>query len=167
MPRTGKRSNAAYIENRGRLHEALELRKRGWTFKAIAEQCKWNSASACYQAVVAEINKIPREAAEEVLRLDLERLNDLWDKHFQAAKDGNIGSLTACIRIMERRAKLLGLDAPVKQEVKQEIVGGVLIAPGMVAEETWTSAAQHQQQHLKDQEAKVSDISHLRIQKTA
>ena len=49
--------------------------------------------------------------------LELERLDKLWFAMYRQATQGNQGAVDRCIRIMERRAKLLGLDAPTKTEL--------------------------------------------------
>lgn len=63
------------------------------------------------------LEKIRTETAEEAeaLRtLELERLDRLWLQCYQSAQQGDLPAVDRCLRIMERRSKLLGLDAPTK-----------------------------------------------------
>ena len=49
--------------------------------------------------------------------MEVERLNELFKSAYPKAKKGDEKSINSCLKIMERKAKLLGLDAPEKQEV--------------------------------------------------
>jgi hypothetical protein len=74
-----------------------------------------------------------RAPADEVRLLDLVRLDKLWAAHYTRACRGNHRSTMICLRIMERRARLLGLDAPLHVAAKQghRTGGGVLVLPGV------------------------------------
>jgi hypothetical protein len=52
---------------------------------------------------------IPVETAQQVLRLELQRLDELQSAVFSRAADGDIEAVDACLRIQNQRAKLLGL----------------------------------------------------------
>jgi len=98
---------------------ALELRKAGATYRAIGEALGITPVGA-YRAVmraIAKLNARVLEEAEAVRRLELERLDDLLLAMWPQAKKGNQGAVDRVLRIMERRARLLGIDAPVKQEL--------------------------------------------------
>lgn len=97
--------------------KALELRMEGKTFEAIALEAGYNSKQAAYDAVKRSLDAITREPAQDLIRLDLERLDVLWQIQYLNAQGGDVQAMAACMKIMERRARLLGLDAPVKQEV--------------------------------------------------
>lgn len=49
--------------------------------------------------------------------LELAKLDEMEIKVSANARSGNEGAIDRALRIMERRAKILGLDAPTKQEV--------------------------------------------------
>lgn len=97
--------------------KALELRMEGKTFEQIAVETGYNSKQAAYDAVKRSLDAITREPAQELIKLDLERLDVLWQIQYLNAQSGDVQAMAACMKIMERRAKLLGLDAPAKQEV--------------------------------------------------
>lgn len=113
----GQKTKPETIEAKMRAAKALELRMEGKAFDAIAEEAGYNSRQAAYDAVKRALTAIVREPAEELIRLDLERLDVLWGIQYLNAQAGDVQAMAACMKIMERRAKLLGLDAPVKQDV--------------------------------------------------
>lgn len=67
-----------------------------------------------YQHAVAKIVKgqIDANYAQQVLQLELDRLDIMQQKYFDGAVDGNLDCLQAMLAIMKRRAAYLGLDAP-------------------------------------------------------
>ena len=98
---------------------ALRLRSLGFSYQAIADQMGVTKATAynrCQRALAA----IPAEAVDEFRRLEGQRLDLLLEKAMEKALSEEKGALFAIDRvlaIMDRRAKLMGLDAPIKTEV--------------------------------------------------
>ena len=93
---------------------AVEMRTRGHTYQQIADACGV-SMSAAYKAVCTYLEQtraIAREAAEEVRRLELDRLDRMLAAFGPRAEDGDAAAADRVLRIQERRARLLGLDAP-------------------------------------------------------
>jgi len=122
-PKTSKRRLEA-VEKQQR---ALEMRKRGTSFQAIADELGYSNKSGAYKAVMSAIEKMLREPAEEVRTLELERLDELLSGLWEKAVKGDAAALDRVLRIMERRAKYLGLDAPKESNVN---VGGELKVTG-------------------------------------
>jgi len=93
---------------------ALELRRDGLSYRAIAKKLNSTPVTAWrdVQAALRASLKLRDGEADMLRQLELERLDMLWRalEHFMAA--GHVGSILAGVRVMERRAKLLGLDAP-------------------------------------------------------
>lgn len=99
--------------------QALELRKQGLTYRDIGDKLSISYQQA-HNDVNAELKRLATltlESAEGLRQLELERLDMLIKGLEPMARVGNPGAVTAYLRVMERRAKLLGLDAPVRQEV--------------------------------------------------
>ena len=96
--------------------EALEYRKMGYSFDAIG-QAMGVSTPRAHQLVTEGLRTVLLEPAEEVLKLELVRLDDLLVGSWEAAAKGDPQSLQNVMRILERRAKVLGIDAPIKQEL--------------------------------------------------
>lgn len=94
--------------------KALELRKAGATYDQISSQLGYANRSVAWQAVRKAIADIVREPAEEVLTLELARLDALLLGCWSKAKSGDTQAIDRALRIMERRAAYLGIDAPKK-----------------------------------------------------
>jgi len=106
------------IEVAERRRKAVELRKAGASFDDIAVQCGYKDRSGAYRAVKAALKDITREPAEELLTLELARLDAMLLGLWADARKGNVMKIDRVLKIMDRRAKLLGLDAPTRVVVE-------------------------------------------------
>lgn len=95
---------------------ALEMRKFGYSYDQIAEHFETSTASARGLVKTAMEHAI-REPGQEVIDLELQRLDQLYRLAFAAACNGDTDAITKCLAIQQRRAKYLGLDAPEKREL--------------------------------------------------
>ena len=100
-----------------RQREALELRKAGATFEAIAKRLGYRGPSGAYNAVMAGLRKTLQEPADDLRKMELERLDALTLRSWSLASQGSLEAIDRILRIMARRAKLLGLDAPERKEL--------------------------------------------------
>ena len=112
----GNTTSAARARKLERQAKALELRRMGKGYIEIASVLGIGKSQAhrLVQSGLSEARaQIDAEAselkAEELSRLDA-MLSGLWPD----ARKGGQGAVDRVLKIMERRAKLLGLDAPVK-----------------------------------------------------
>jgi DNA-binding CsgD family transcriptional regulator len=105
------------LKSAERAIKALDLRKSGKTYREIADILGISDVRA-WQIITKELNKLndtTQEAATELKRMELERLDAIHKKMAELMDtDGNVGAATVCLRVSERRSKLLGLDAPTK-----------------------------------------------------
>jgi len=108
--------------------EALKLRSRGFTYQQIADSMGVSKQGA-WDRVKRALADIPREAAEEYRALECERLDALLAVATHQALTGkrSLFAIDRCIMIMDRRAKLLGLDAPIKSQVETITYDGATI----------------------------------------
>ena len=97
-----------------RATEALELRKGGATFGQIAEKLEYKSAASAFKAIDRALAKTMQEAAGQLRCLEAERLDRMFLAIWPKAKGGDLAAIERALGIMNRRAKLLGLDAPTK-----------------------------------------------------
>src|SRR5690348_9182032 len=108
-----------------RTAEALELRKAGHSYAAIAAKLGYSNQGAAYKAVKRALDRTLQEPADELRRVEVERLDDLlaglWDK----AKGGNLWAVDRALAIMQRRAELLGLDAKPAEPVDERPYAGL------------------------------------------
>jgi hypothetical protein len=91
---------------------AITLRKAGLGYAAIAQQCGYAGPSGAYAAVMTALRAVTREPAAELRDLELARLDELLQGLWLDARKGNVQKIDRVLKIMQRRADLLGLDAP-------------------------------------------------------
>jgi len=124
---TGKRQAANEITRARRQQRVLELRETAMSVRAIATQiiaeglapADYNHATVS-RDVKSEFKRLQERGCEiaeharamELLRLDV-MLHAVWGK----IGAGDVRAIDTALRVGERRAKLLGLDAPVKQDM--------------------------------------------------
>ena len=115
------KSSVRRIRTTEKTLKALELRKRGLNYTQIGKKLGCSRSTAC-RYVLSELENLAdkcREEAVHVRDLELQRLDDLYLIAYRAIIDGNdLAGIDRCLRIMERRAKLLGLDAAEKVDVQ-------------------------------------------------
>ena len=103
--------------------KALELRKAGATYEMIAQQLGYKNKGTAFGAVARLMNQSKREGAKEAFEMELRRLDDLLMSVWPAARQGEMPAIDRALRIMERRAKMLGIDAPERsQQQIQQII---------------------------------------------
>jgi hypothetical protein len=118
------KSSVRRIRTTEKTLRALELRKRGLNYSQIGEKLGCARSTAC-RYVLSELENLAdkcREEAVHVRDLELQRLDALYLVAYAEVEDGNIPAIDRCLRIMERRAKLLGLDAAEKVEHSGDLV---------------------------------------------
>lgn len=103
-------SPRARISNKERARVALELRESGKEWIIVARESGYASAGAAYNAAMALFNDRVYEGVEDLRRLEAARLNALQDAIWDKAMRGDLWCIDRCLRIMERRARLYGLD---------------------------------------------------------
>lgn len=101
--------------------QTLRFRSLGWTYRQVAEQMGCDTSTAqrrCLRALAS----IPAEAVHEYRALELERLDALLTVAMEKALDPNnksaLFAMDRALAIADRRAKLLGLDAPIRSQVE-------------------------------------------------
>jgi len=125
--------NAEQIEERREI--AFALRRAGDSFRTISRKLTELAARASkpylevgssqaerdVKAVLRRIVRETNKSAEELVALEVARLDLALGALAQQVKNGNHGAIDRWLKIAERRAKLLGLDKPVEQ--RHEITG--------------------------------------------
>jgi hypothetical protein len=111
--------------------EVVRLRHAGLTFEAIARQLGYAHASGAHNAYQSAIAQTVQQPADEHRVAELERLDALYRALLPIATRVNLAkgpdgkttvatepskrqleTIDRLVKVMERRAKLLGLDAP-------------------------------------------------------
>ena len=108
-----KARRAQAAENRAK---AWEYRKLGATYTAIGQKLgvSHESVRRYIQATLDQLKRDELKDASEWRRMELARLDDLWLAVGPRANRGELAAVDRGLRIMERRSRMLGLDAPVK-----------------------------------------------------
>lgn len=97
--------------------QALEMRKEGASYRAIARSLGFKGPSGAHAAVAQALTDTLTEATDALRTLEAERLDALMMAHWKLAIQGNGAATDRVLDILAQRAKLLGLNAPVKSEV--------------------------------------------------
>lgn len=115
------RSSPKRIAARERQRLALELRKIGASFDAIAKQLGYRSRQAAAYSVDAALKRITSGPAEELKKLDVERLDGYLLALSTRIKAGDTFAINTALGVLARRAKLLGLDMPIEHKIDGKI----------------------------------------------
>lgn len=139
----GKDGPGAYkhdLNPADKLNQAMELRLSGMDWKPIADRLGYASAATLSRRVRALLVKRMEESADELLALEQSRLDALqevaWRQAFAedpdttgdegedtkiavAASANRLRAIETVLKVMERRAKLLGLDDAARRELEQ------------------------------------------------
>ena len=106
------------LEVTQRQAKALQMRLTGQTYAAIADEFEeYNSPAAVYQAVMSALKNMLQAPADEVRKIEAARLDALWLALQPKLEKGELPAIDRALRLMKRRAELLGLDAPTRADV--------------------------------------------------
>jgi hypothetical protein len=119
------RKNADIALAERQLH-ALRLRSLGASYSDIANALDVSTATA-WRSVKAGLDRTIREPAQDMILIELQRLDRLhaaiWGQAIGITSGApDLGAIDRILAIMQRRSKLLGLDAPTKQVVTGQLV---------------------------------------------
>ena len=112
-------SEESEAEMRRRDARVYELRIQGNTFEQIASEVGYSGPSGAWQAHQRIKSEWIFESIEEARQLELMRLDELQVAVWDRAINGDLPAAHCVLKIMDRRAKLLGLDKPEKVEVNK------------------------------------------------
>lgn len=127
-------------ERRHRAARALELRRDFVPYREIAAQLGVSLRTA-YDDVQKALEEITREPAEDVLKMELERLGSMHlrltseiarvTRHLKQGGEIDLKAvdqvrklIDSQVRVSERRAKLLGLDV-IKHDVSDDLMSAL------------------------------------------
>jgi hypothetical protein len=102
---------------------ALELRIAGKRFTEIGKALGVGEARA-YTFVKEELDRLNRqrtETASQLQRLECDRLDKMMAAVWPQAEAGDVNAIAAAVKLMQRRARLLGLDAPARSEEERTL----------------------------------------------
>lgn len=114
-PGSQRRAQAA-----ARQLEAIRLRRDGQTFQVIAERLGYTNRSAAEKAYMAGLERWGRKDVADLRDAEVDRLDNYLAVIAPQVAKGSLLAIDRAVRISERRARLLGLDAPTKLTITDE-----------------------------------------------
>lgn len=162
-PVGGKKEAARIREVR-----ALELRMAGATFAAIAQALGYSHRKNAQRAVERAMRREQAAIApdrEAFVQMHLMRTERLIQAHWRRATGGDPAATETIRRLLERQARLMGLDKPVRFEVTDamdaEIEGLLAEMERLTAEQARMDAAAALEQEVQgdgqEQDAAAGD----------
>jgi hypothetical protein len=112
-------SEEAELDFKQRDARVFELRIKGHTFDQIAGEVGYSGPSGAWQAYQRIKSETIFESIDEARQLELMRLDEMQLAVWDRAINGDLPAAHCVLKIMDRRAKLLGLDKPEKVEVNR------------------------------------------------
>ena len=97
----------------------LALRRHAHSYRSIGNKlgCSDVEALRMVKGALARAETLVKEEAQEVIALELIRLDEMSKGISTSAEKGDPRLIETMLKIMDRRAHYLGPDAPTKQEV--------------------------------------------------
>ena len=115
----GKKRTSPPPEQVDKENAVLELRRSGETWARIAQVVGYANASGAQKAYMRVVTRVQREPVEAIFEMELDRLDRLQRAYWKpAVVDLNTKAADIVLKIMDKRAKLLGLEAPSKSDVR-------------------------------------------------
>lgn len=120
MTKATARKAAREVRRAEQAREALQIRLAGHTYAEVATRLGMSGEGQAYKVVQRALVELPKQSAEEYRAIELARLEEMH-RHLSptiTAEPKDVGASARCeavgaaIRASDRRAKLLGLDAP-------------------------------------------------------
>ena len=108
------------LQARERERVAVGLRIDGLTYDEIGDRLGISDRMAS-RIVNRAMNRVLREPVGQLVDLESARLDALWQAMWPKALAGSARHAEVCVRISERRSRLLGLDQPHKLEMRMSV----------------------------------------------
>jgi hypothetical protein len=102
----------------------IELRRAGVTWEKIAMEVGFRNASGAYKMYQRAAERMVRPHLEEYRDMQLDRLERMHMAVWPRAKDGDLRAIDTALRISDREANLLNLNAPIKVQAEVTVYEG-------------------------------------------
>lgn len=120
-PRKPPMSSPAVIARAERDQRAVDMRRAGVSWDAIARALGYASSGHAHQSFMRYMAAYPRESIADARQVELDRLDQLqaaiWQQCLATGSTNQHWAIDRMLKISDQRARLLGLNAPVRQEV--------------------------------------------------
>lgn len=116
-----KKNRARTAEIHAKQQQALQMRMTGMTYMEIARALGYANPSSAKAAVDGAIWRAEKDAAKEVVALDLARLDEYQMRCTHALRtNGDLHQIDRLMRIMEMRYRLLGITDETVRQLQSE-----------------------------------------------
>lgn len=103
----------------------LELRRAGATYDEIAKATGYATPQGAYVAFQRALKRtLVDSGSEEMRQTELDRLDRAQVALWPSVIAGDVKAINTLLKVMERRARYLGLDAPAKLQVETTVYDG-------------------------------------------
>lgn len=132
LPPVSRRANGGISDpthaiqqaNTKRRSAAMELRAQGYSYRQIAEKLNYYDANTAREAVLKGLDRLVIEPGKDMIGIELLRLDMMTAAIMPLASDPenpNLKAVDRMLKIMERRSKMLGLDAPKATDIRVRV----------------------------------------------
>lgn len=96
--------------------QAIDLREAGASYRAMADAMGMsiNGVRSLLLRACGRLVQNSKEKVDEIVAMEIRRLDKMFLAVYPAACGGDLQAIDRALRIMERRARLEGLDKPTK-----------------------------------------------------
>lgn len=114
-----QRAPKASAEHLLKQAQAIQLRAHGHNFRAIAKAlgCSLSTAHSLVNEAFAAERAGISEAKADLVELEVVRCDTYLQAIAKKVQAGDTKAVDTALKVADRRARLLGLDAPTKQEI--------------------------------------------------
>lgn len=147
-PPNQSRSTHTAIERRERDAQCVNLRRAGLGWDAIAKQLGYTSAARAYEQFMSFMKEYPREDAVAARELEADRYDQLQRAIWAKCLKGDTWAIDRALKLMDQRARLLGLNMPVRAQIE------------VITESTVDTAIAALTAQLEAQAVEVADAEH-------
>lgn len=122
--------NTGRIMSKEKQRKALELRKGGASYQAIADAVGYADASGARKAVMTAFSEINQEPAQELKTLQIERLNHMLLTLWPKVQSGDERAIDTSLRVMDKIDRLMGTEEARKVDMTVTQQQGILVIDG-------------------------------------
>lgn len=131
-----KRINPHTIEQHNRRAKALRLRAARMGWDEIAKECGYYDGGTASKAVQVALSQQIREPAAEVVAMELETIDVLLRPQIAKAVRGDTQAALAALKILERKHRMLGIDAAPSAPEAGDKITEVIISGSLLTGKT-------------------------------
>lgn len=92
------------------IRTACVLRQAGWTWDAIATEVGYSNGSSIARAVKNYTDDIPQEAADDLRKMNVERLNYMLSRVWGDVTKGESSAIRDALAIIDKMDRLMGTE---------------------------------------------------------